>query len=772
MAALCGAVALAQPADPPSTTVRITSPLGRTGVPGVIRVVAQVQTQVEGGVLPVRFFVDGAPIGADDDGPPYAVEWTDENPYEAREIRVDAEPAPGVVVSDTVKLPPLEILEETSVSSVLVEATVQDKDGRYISWLEKGDFSITEDGVRRSLDLVQLQDIPTTFTLLIDSSQSLNRRMEMVKAAAKRLASELRKGDRVIVAPFRTAVESTTGPTDDGPTIAEAIAAIRSRGGTAILDALTTLPEMFSAVEGRHVVILLTDGYDENSSTTYDDAIRALQRLQATVYVVGIGGVAGISLKGETLLRRIATQMGGRAFFPNREDQLPNVHATVAADAFRRYLLSYTPKNQEADGTFRTIGLDHRHSRVPDPHPRGLLRAQAAAGEADDRIRRRSTRRAAPRICRPTTWSSSKTASSQKVESFQEAVAPMAIALVMDTSGSMRRAMDTAKQAARSFVTALRPADPLALVRFSDRVVFEHELSDRRQTTLDAIDRLEANGGTALFDALYDSMSYLKKREGRRAIVLLSDGRDENNPGTAPGSVHTVADALAHGARDRYDGLRHRARRQRRSCRRWNSWRCARAARRPSRPTPASSRPSSRASSTSCGGATSSATPRPTRSATAAGGRSWSEPASPGSPSGVRAATSPRSRPGRHRGTDEDRRTQRVLDGDRTGDRRGAGGDLHHGRPGRHDPAGRAVRQRGLGRDRPHLPALDGQRRFSSSRNSIRVRASSWKTPSIALVVVVDACFSTPRIAMHRCVPSQTTATPSGVTASRMVSAI
>ena len=133
----------------------------------------------------------------------------------------------------------------------------------------------------------------------------------------------------------------------------------------------------------------------------------------------------------------------------------------------------------------------------------------------------------------------------QHVETFQEAVAPVAIALVMDTSGSMRRAMDTAKQAARAFVTALRPTDPLALVRFSDKVVFEHELSDRRQTTLDAIDRLEANGGTALFDALYDSMSFLKQRQGRRAIVLLSDGRDENNPGTAPGSVHTVADALA-----------------------------------------------------------------------------------------------------------------------------------------------------------------------------------------------------------------------------------
>jgi Ca-activated chloride channel family protein len=532
------------PASAPTTTVRITSPLGRTGVPGVIRVVAQVQTPIDGGILPVRFFVDDAPIGADADGPPYAVEWTDENPYEARVIRVEAEPSPGVVVTDSVTLPPLEILEETSVSSVLVEATVQDKDGRYVSWLEKGDFNITEDGVPQTLDLVQLQDIPTTFTLLIDSSQSLDRRIDMVKAAAKRLASELRKGDRVIVAPFRTAVDSTTGPTDDPQTITEAIGAIRSRGGTAILDALSTLPEMFGAVEGRHVVILLTDGYDENSKTTYDDSIRALQRLQATVYVVGIGGVAGISLKGETLLRRIATQMGGRAFFPNREDQLPNVHATVAADAFRRYLLSYTPQNQEADGTFRAIKL-----AVVNPEYRIRTREGYFAPK--------------PPPVKPTLEFGLQDAGrgavelsvadlvvvedgvAQTVESFQEAVAPLAIALVMDTSGSMRRAMDTAKQAARSFVTALRPTDPLALVRFSDKVVFEHELSERRQTTLDAIDRLEANGGTALFDALHDAMSFLKQRQGRRAIVLLSDGRDENNPGTAPGSVHTVADALA-----------------------------------------------------------------------------------------------------------------------------------------------------------------------------------------------------------------------------------
>lgn len=526
------------------TTVRITSPLGRTGVPGVIRVVAQVQTEADDGIVPVHFFVDGQSIGDDLDGPPYVVEWEDQNPYEAREIRVDVENGKGGVVSDSVKLPALEVLEETSVASVLVEATVLDENGRYISTLGKQHFRLTEDGVAHDLDLVQLQTIPTTFTLLIDSSQSLNRRIDMVKAAARRLATQLRTGDRVVVAPFTTAVESTTGPTDDPATITDAITAIRSRGGTAILDALAKLPELFNHIEGRHVVILLTDGYDEKSTTSYDAAMTALQRLQATVYVVGIGGVAGISLKGELLLKKIATQMGGRAFFPVRETQLPDIHAAVMADAFHRYLLSYTPQRQDADGTFRKIAIrtvvpeykvrareGYFAPKPPPVKPTLEFSASAASGAA-------GSLSAADLVV-------VEDGVVQQVESFEEAVAPISIAMVVDTSGSMRRALPVAQQAARSFVTSLRPTDPLALIRFADAVVVEHEFSDKRQTTLDAIDRLQAVGGTALWDALHDSMQVLKQRTGRRAIVLLSDGRDENNPGTAPGSQHTLDEVLA-----------------------------------------------------------------------------------------------------------------------------------------------------------------------------------------------------------------------------------
>ena len=169
---------------------------------------------------------------------------------------------------------------------------------------------------------MQLQTLPTTFTLLVDGSQSMSRRIDMVRATASRLASKLRDGDMVVVAPFRLKIESVTGPTADAATIADAIAGIQATGGTAILDALASLPDYFARAEGRQVVILVTDGYDEHSRTKIEEAFKALQRIQATVYVVGIGGIAGISLRGEDLLRRVAKQMGGRAFFPLREDRV------------------------------------------------------------------------------------------------------------------------------------------------------------------------------------------------------------------------------------------------------------------------------------------------------------------------------------------------------------------------------------------------------------------------------------------------------------------
>ena len=119
----------------------------------------------------------------------------------------------------------------------------------------------------------------------------------------------------------------------------------------------------------------------------------------------------GVSLKGEKMLRRLAAETGGRVFLPSTESQLELVHTALVDEVRNRYLLTYTPTNQTIRmATWRRISV-----QVPDPTYRvaareRLLRAQARAGEADDRVH--GHRSPGMRTCRSpqTTWRSSRTA--------------------------------------------------------------------------------------------------------------------------------------------------------------------------------------------------------------------------------------------------------------------------------------------------------------------------------------------------------------------------
>ncbi len=529
--------------DTTPLSVRITSPLGRTGFTGTIRIVAQVDAPPGATLQPVRFYVDAALLGEVGDGPPYAVEWEDDNPFIPHEITVEVSDDDGHHARDAVSLKPYEITVEAETLSVLLEVSVQDQDGRFITEIGASDFLLREDDVPQVLELVAPETMPATYTLLIDGSQSMARRFDIVRRAAGRLVPYLRPDDRVLVAPFSQTLGPLTGPTDDWDTIGDAITAITPHGGTAILESLANVAEHLDGLAGRHVVVLVTDGYDEHSNVTFDTALAAVKRTRATVYVIGIGGVAGISLRGKDLLRRLAVETGGRAFFPARATQLPDVHELVAADVRFRHLVGYTPTNQRHDGTWRRISLTTRDPRLrvrtrpgyfaPAPPP---LRPSLEF-TVTDTARRYLDVSVEDLIV-------VEDGVEQTVESFQEAVTPVSIVLALDASGSMRKRAAAVTEAARTFVQALRPNDSLGVVLFADRPVFAHDLTTDRTLSVEAIDQYHAVGGTALYDALVDSFDRLAHVEGRRVVVLLTDGRDEDNPGTAPGSVRTFEQAL------------------------------------------------------------------------------------------------------------------------------------------------------------------------------------------------------------------------------------
>src|SRR5262249_18872879 len=132
-------------------------------------------------------------------------------------------------------------------------------------------------------------------------------------------------------------------------------------GGTALLDSLLEATRLLQGSEGRRAIVVITDGYDENSTATVDQVIHAVEDSQITVYSVAIGGVAGISLRGEDLLKKFAEKSGGRVFMPPRDSEVVKAAEEIATDARNRYLITYTPANQRIDGTWRAVSVN-----VPD----------------------------------------------------------------------------------------------------------------------------------------------------------------------------------------------------------------------------------------------------------------------------------------------------------------------------------------------------------------------------------------------------------------------
>ncbi len=530
-------------ADDPPLAIRITSPLGRTGTPGAVRIVARVEHAGDTAIQGVKFFVNGTAVGQDTDGPVYAVDWVDDNPFAPTVITAEVTDAKGRSATAKVDLAAFDFVEQAEVISVLVEATVHDKTGRPIAGLGKSAFILEEDGAPQQLEVVRPEIMPATYVMLVDSSQSIAHGVGFLRDAVTRFMRYLRPEDRVLVVPFSRTIGAATGPTNDVETVLDALLAVHPGGGTAIYDAIISTSEMIRKREGRHVLVLLSDGYDEHSVATRDDAIRAVQASGATAYVIGVGGIAGISMKGEALLKNFAEATGGRAFFPYRESELPVVHDKVASDVATRYLLTYTPTNQRVDGSWRAIRLVTADTGLvvrtkpgyyaPKPPP---VRPTLELTAVDESRRVLDMTREDLVVV--------EDGVPQTVEAFSEATSPVSIVLALDESGSMRRAADGVKAAARSFVDALRKEDRLAVLRFSDKAEIAHDLTQFRSDAMKAIDEYTSHGGTALWDAVHESNARLRTAEGRRVVVVMTDGRDENATANGPGSVTKYDDLL------------------------------------------------------------------------------------------------------------------------------------------------------------------------------------------------------------------------------------
>ncbi len=197
---------------------------------------------------------------------------------------------------------------------------------------------------------------PALFTLLVDSSQSMKIRSSAVRATAVRLLAAIAADDQVVVAPFSR--RSQRYGADHGSRHrARRHRRHSSSGGTAILDAVGETATLLASATRRRAVVLITDGYDENSESHFDVAIEKLKASGVTLYVIGVGGIAGVSLQRRDAAEAPVRGTGGRAWFPRDDQQLGRAYDAIAGEVHQKYLLTYTPRNQLRDGNWRSIDV-------------------------------------------------------------------------------------------------------------------------------------------------------------------------------------------------------------------------------------------------------------------------------------------------------------------------------------------------------------------------------------------------------------------------------
>lgn len=263
----------------------------------------------------------------------------------------------------------------TTTNEVNVVFTVTDKHGRRITDLKQNDFRVVDDNKppQEIRSFHAETNLPLQVGLLIDASNSVRDRFKFEQESAIEFLNQTihPRYDQAFVVGFDVTPEVTQDFTDDTGKLAHGVHELRPGGGTALYDALyyacrERLLKAPKSTTVRRAVILLSDGDDNQSHVTREEAIEMAQRAEAIVYTISTN-VSGTKGPGDKVLERIADATGGRAFFPFQIRDVANAFAEIQEELRSQYAVSYKPSDFKADGHYRTIEIvanDRKSFRV------------------------------------------------------------------------------------------------------------------------------------------------------------------------------------------------------------------------------------------------------------------------------------------------------------------------------------------------------------------------------------------------------------------------
>ncbi len=248
-----------------------------------------------------------------------------------------------------------EYLEQVDVDLVELYTTVLDRQGHPVTaGLEARDFAVSEDGARQQiLRFERVTDLPIHAAVALDISASMEKSLEQAQGAALRfLQGTVRPKDRAAVITFNDHPTLAVRFTRDVTALAGGLAGLKAERGTALYDSLVFSFYTFNGLKGRRAILLLSDGRDEGSRFTYDEALEFARRSGVAVYAIGLGEDVE-----KRKLAVIAEETGGRAYFPKDAGELAGIYAAIEEELRSQYLIAYQSATTRKDRGFRLVDL-------------------------------------------------------------------------------------------------------------------------------------------------------------------------------------------------------------------------------------------------------------------------------------------------------------------------------------------------------------------------------------------------------------------------------
>jgi VWFA-related protein len=250
------------------------------------------------------------------------------------------------------------------VSRVNMLYTVSDKKGRFVTDLTKNDFEVFESKKPQAIiEFAAESDLPLRLAILIDTSNSVRDRFHFQQEAATAFIDGTVRPDhdKAMIVSFDTAAELVADLTGDIAELEKGVANLRPGGGTSLYDAVffacrDKLMQDQPLYKFRRAMVILSDGDDNQSRYTRDQALEMAQKADVNVYTISTN-ITRTETDGDKVLRYFAEETGGLSFFPFKASDLDQDFENIANELRHQYNIFYRPEPLKADGLYHPVEI-------------------------------------------------------------------------------------------------------------------------------------------------------------------------------------------------------------------------------------------------------------------------------------------------------------------------------------------------------------------------------------------------------------------------------